>query len=439
MQKYKTYKPTRLEWIGDIPTQWNAVPLKYIASIAKGKKPKEDFQDYASGLIPYLSMEYLRNQTENPTYVQADDDSIVLVDESDLLILWDGSKAGEIVKAKRGALSSTMGKIHIEDNSIALNYLNYFLKSAEPFLQSNTIGMGIPHVDGEVLRDLLIAKPSIEEQNQIAKYLDYQISLIDDLIFRKEKLVQLLKEKKESVINESVINGLSKTSRKKQSGFDWIGEIPESWETIYLRHLTTKIGSGVTPKGGAEVYTEEGVIFIRSQNVHFDGLRLDDVVRIDFDTHEKMSSSRVQYKDVLLNITGASIGRCCVVDIQEEMNVNQHVCIIRANEKIAPEYLNLVLKSSIGQIQVKLGTTGGNREGLTFEAIKDFIIPIPSFSEQLQIVNNILESVKKFEKVEIKNVIQIERLKEYRQSLITEVVTGKIDVRDWQPNKKQVA
>jgi type I restriction enzyme S subunit len=140
-------------------------------------------------------------------YVKADDDSVVLVDENDLLILWDGSKSGEIVKAKNGALSSTMGKIHIEDKSFNLDYLTYFLKCAEPFLQSNTIGMGIPHVDNEMARIYCLIPP-IQEQTKIAQYLDRQTATIDQLIQQKEKLIELLKEKRQAVINEAVTKGL---------------------------------------------------------------------------------------------------------------------------------------------------------------------------------------------------------------------------------------
>jgi type I restriction enzyme S subunit len=225
----------------------------------------------------------------------------------------------------------------------------------------------------------------------------------------------------------------------KDSVIEWLGEAPQTWNLVQIRHLNLKVGSGVTPKGGAEVYTDKGVVFIRSQNVHFGGLRLDDVVRIDSETHEKMSGSKVQYKDVLLNITGASIGRCCVVDIHDEMNVNQHVCIIRPTQRILPEYLNLVLQSNIGQVQIKLGTTGGNREGLTFEAIKEFTIPLPELSEQQELLNKVQSSLKQYYELENLNALQIDKLKEYRQSIISEAVTGKIDVRDWQPNKKEVA
>jgi len=259
------------------------------------------------------------------------------------------------------------------------------------------------------------------------------------LIQQKERLIELLKEKRQAVINEAVTKGLDFNARMKDTGIEWLGEVPKQWNLVQIRHLNTKVGSGVTPKGGAEVYTEEGVIFIRSQNVHFDGLRLDDVVRIDFDTHEKMSGSKVHFKDVLLNITGASIGRCCVVNISEEMNVNQHVCIIRPTQKILPEYLNLVLQSNVGQVQIKLGTTGGNREGLTFEAIKEFVIPLPDLKEQGEILSTVQSSLNRYYELENLNTMQIDKMKEYRQSIISEAVTGKIDVRDWQLNKKQVA
>jgi len=439
IKHYKKYKDSNVDWIGEIPVEWLNVRLKNISSISKGRKATEDYQDFQEGMIPYLSMEYLRNLTESPIYVRMNDESIVLINEDDLLILWDGSKAGEIVKAKYGALSSTMGKIHILKKEFDLNYVSYYLKNSERYLQDNTVGMGIPHVDGDILRNLVIVQPSIGEQIKIAHFLDFQTGIIDELITQKEKIIELLKEKRQAIINEAITKGLNPGSKMKNSGIKWLGWIPEEWETVTLRYLNNKIGSGVTPKGGADVYVDDGIIFIRSQNVHFDGLRLDDVVKIDLKTHERMSGTKVKFNDVLLNITGASIGRCCVVKIDSEMNVNQHVCIIRTKENLNPEFLNLVLQSNIGQTQISLLITGGNREGLTFEAIKDFVIPVPNISTQMQIVKTVNAFINKG--IATTNIInnQITNLKEYRQSLISEAVTGKIDVREWQPNQSYSA
>jgi type I restriction enzyme S subunit len=131
------------------------------------------------------------------------------------------------------------------------------------------------------LRNFYLAFPSIEEQSCIIRFLDHQTAIIDQLISQKEKLIQVLKEKRQAVINEAVTKGLNPNAKMKDSGIAWLGEVPESWKLVQIKHLNQKVGSGVTPKGGADVYTEDGVIFVRSQNVHFDGLRLDDVVKIE--------------------------------------------------------------------------------------------------------------------------------------------------------------
>lgn len=160
------------------------------------------------------------------------------------------------------------------------------------------------------------------------------------------------------------------------------------WPKVPLKYLVSKIGSGKTPKGGAEIYAKSGVMLLRSQNVHFDGLRLDDVVFIDEALDEEMAATRVQPKDVLLNITGASIGRCTVVPKAfEAANVNQHVCIIRPDsERLKPDFLGLVLRSHGIQTLIRGSENGSSREGLTFEQIGDFVISLPSLEDQQRVV-----------------------------------------------------
>lgn len=404
------------------------ISLKYLVDITKGKKPKYEIYEYNEGLIPYLSMDYLRGKNLSPIYVDETKDSIVKVNNDDLLILWDGSKAGEIIYGKEGALSSTMAKIEIKSPKVRKSYLTYFLIHSQPDIQGNTVGMGIPHVNGEDLKNLSVYLPSKETQIRIAEFLDKKTAEIDTIIQKKESLLLLLEEKKKAIINEAVTKGLNPNAPMKDSGIEWIGEIPEHWKLTQLKYLTEKVGSGVTPRGGAEVYTEEGVKFIRSQNVYFDGLRLDDVVFIDEKTHLQMENSKVVFNDVLLNITGGSIGRSCVVEMNEEFNVNQHVCIIRPSDELNSEYLNFFLYSNIGQTQIRLGITGGNREGLNFENLKSFIIPKLDIIEQELIVNTIKLKVVELNSIESKILAQIDKLKEYRQSLISEAVTGKIDI-----------
>lgn len=158
------------------------------------------------------------------------------------------------------------------------------------------------------------------------------------------------------------------------------------WETHMLGDLVEKVGSGVTPKGGSESYVDEGVPFIRSQNVLWGQLSLDDVVYITEEQHQRMSNSSLQPLDVLLNITGASIGRCAVLPHDfERGNVNQHVCVIRPKARLSPHYLAHYLLSDLGQDQISKLQAGGNREGLNYQQIRGFSVTCPSRPEQQKI------------------------------------------------------
>ncbi len=166
-----------------------------------------------------------------------------------------------------------------------------------------------------------------------------------------------------------------------------LGVIPQDWEVRRLGEIANKIGSGVTPKGGAAVYKHSGNYFIRSQNIGWGCLLLDDVAFIDNATHLKQISTELNIDDVLLNITGASIGRCAIATEQIcGGNVNQHVCIIRLNNKYSiPNYINSCLLSDYGQRIIDSYQAGGNRQGLNFEQIKSFAIALPPLAEQERI------------------------------------------------------
>ena len=165
-------------------------------------------------------------------------------------------------------------------------------------------------------------------------------------------------------------------------------EFTEEWKKTKIGDITSKVGSGVTPKGGSAVYKTSGHLFIRSQNVGNGRFLLDDVAYIDEATHKKQINTELKDGDVLLNITGASIGRTTVVNKNVEGgNVNQHVCIIRLLEDYSPNYICNYLLSYGGQKQIDSFQAGGNREGLNFEQIRSIKFSIPSFREQSKIAS----------------------------------------------------
>ncbi len=193
-----------------------------------------------------------------------------------------------------------------------------------------------------------------------------------------------------------------------------------SLPTIRLRRVVTKIGSGVTPVGGETAYVEKGVTFIRSQNVRESNLNLDDVAFITPTQHQMMGGSKVIDLDVLLNITGASIGRSCVVPIGTgEANVNQHVCIIRPTEDLNPYFLSQFLNSHLGQKQIWSFQGGGSREGLNYVQIASFEIPSLPRKEQDSIASLFRDWHSAIESAEQLIAAKSKRLSHLREHHIT--------------------
>ncbi|WP_237673470.1 restriction endonuclease subunit S [Vreelandella profundi] len=168
--------------------------------------------------------------------------------------------------------------------------------------------------------------------------------------------------------------------------------IPKGWHWVRLGELTKKIGSGATPRGGKSAYVESGVPFLRSQNIWNDGLNLQDVAYIPFETHERMSNTHVFPSDILLNITGASLGRCAVVPVGlETANVSQHVTIIRTIDPLSRLYLHYLMLSPYVQSLIWGRQVGMAREGLSKKVLEQFEIPLPSLAEQHRIVQKVDE------------------------------------------------
>jgi type I restriction enzyme S subunit len=207
--------------------------------------------------------------------------------------------------------------------------------------------------------------------------------------------------------------------------------IPDNWVWVRLGDICIKVGSGSTPAGGRAVYLSEGIKFIRSQNVYNDGLRLDNVAFISPEIDRTKSGSHVFAKDILLNITGASIGRCALVpDDFDVANINQHVLILRLSYENIRKYLHLVMTSPYIYGEIMGAQVGGTKEGLSATKAKQLFIPLPPISEQiriLDIVNEALEKIKEHEKDEIKlDLLQKSFPKKMKDSLLQAAIQGKL-------------
>lgn len=211
----------------------------------------------------------------------------------------------------------------------------------------------------------------------------------------------------------------------KDSGVAWIGKIPADWSIVKIKAGVHKVGSGKTPSGGATTYADEGVLFLRSQNVYDTVLELSNPTYITPEVDEEMKGTRVFPNDVLLNITGGSIGRCCIFpESLKTANVNQHVSIIRVNQDVfLPEYMHYYWVSPLGSLAIDLYQTGGNREGMSADAIKNTPIILIPLDEQRRICKALDDECSKIDGVLTKTRISIEEYKKLKQAIITQTVT----------------
>ncbi len=437
MNKYQSYKPSGVEWIGEIPNEWSTKRLIYSFKIQKGKIPSELLDEPIVNGLPYLSMDVLRGN--EPTEFSIDK-NIVEVKDGDIGILWDGSNSGEIIKINRnGILSSTVSLLTIIDQGLNKEFGYYLLKLFENDFKSNTTGMGIPHVNGNYVRETKLIIPPILEQLQIVQFLDEKTELIDKLISTKERKITLLKEQRTSLINEVVTKGLNPNVKMKDSGIEWIGEIPEHWLLISLHKLlqTNRLDFQDGNHGGEypnpEEFIKNGVPFIKPRDIQDGKVEWLDCDRLPFERTTKFRIGFSNNDDVLLVNRGGSIGKVCyVTDYDNEYPyfiINPQVTYLRGKNGLSSKYVFYITKSDVFRCGVDLVLGHGSTfPFLGLSNMSDFKMVLPPFEEQNKIIEYLDSKTK-----EIDDLVQLEQkkidlLKEYRQSLISEVVTGKIKV-----------
>ncbi|MBS1758634.1 MAG: N-6 DNA methylase [Bacteroidetes bacterium] len=288
-----------------------------------------------------------------------------LIEKGDTLIAMTGATVGKVAVTDFDnlLLNQRVGLIKAKGDLIDKKYLNAHLLNERfyNYCQLTAGGGAQGNISPTEILNFEIPLPPISIQQQI-------VSKIESY--------------------QAIINGAKQVveNYKPQINF----KLPiTNYEMMELGSVLNFIGSGATPLGGKEVYKSEGILFIRSQNVLWGIEDFSDAVFIDKKTHDEMKRSQVKQNDVLLNITGASIGRSCVFEETFEANVNQHVTILRAKNVVLPKYLMQILLSSNVQNQIWSIQSGGTRQALNYQQIKELQIPLPSLSEQQEIVKQI--------------------------------------------------
>ena len=441
MKQYDSYKDSGVEWIGKIPSHWEVVPLKRKMRIIRGGSPRPIEKYLSNNGYNWIKIgdtikgdKYIRSTSQK---IKTEGLSATRLVRRGDLILSNSMSFGEpyIIELEEGCIhDGWLSLSHLNDVDKEFLYYTLLSDLCKKQFESS--------VDGGVVKNLNIDKagyaiifiPPISEQRSLVSYLDEKCGKIDKAIATQEKRVELLKELRQNIITQAVTCGINPDAPLKDSGVEWIGEVPEHWKVCRIKNVLKQgadsikigpFGSSLTGKVGADleykVYGQWNIVgadFNAGTNT------------VNKETFDELSKSyKVISGDILVSMMG-TIGKCAVIPegIQEGI-MDSHVVKIRLNDSIMIgsyfEYIYDKDKSNVIFNQLQKMKGGSIMDGLNSTIIKSLTILVPPLSEQQEIVSYIESQTARLDKSIEKAEHQIELLQELKQSIITEVVTGK--------------
>ncbi|MEB7912970.1 restriction endonuclease subunit S [Citrobacter portucalensis] len=444
MAKYKAYpeyKDSGVEWLGEVPSHWEILSAKRMFQSVRTPAYKSDEQLAASqkyGVIPQSLMMQLNDSkvmlalkgTESFRHVEANNFVISL-----------RSFEGGIEYSQYTGCVSPAYTVLKNSKPISYSYYRYLLKCS-PFiaaLQSSTDSLRDgKSINYEQFSALSLPISLVQEQNIIATFLDHETAKIDNLIEKQQQLIELLKEKRQAVISHAVTKGLNPDAPMKDSGVEWLGEVPEHWTISTLKHHAKFIdGDRGSEYPNDNDLVDDGVVFLSSKNISNWEINIDDANYISREKFSRLNRGKTINGDVIVKVRGSTgrIGELAIFET-ERLNkstafINAQMMIIRLKNSFNNRFLCNVAQGHYWMEQLNVGAYGTAQQQLNNAIFSGMIMVVPPIDEQLTI-NKFLElEIKRFDGL-IKNTSNmIQLIQERRTALISAAVTGKIDVRDW--------
>jgi type I restriction enzyme, S subunit len=429
---YPAYKPSGVEWLGKVPEHWEVKRLRHCASIAQGQVDPEA-ESYVD--MPLIAPNHIDSGTGKLIQLETAREQAA---ESGKYHCLKGcvvySKIRPFLRkaclAPEDCLCSAdiyplYGKSGFENNFL-LWFILSDIFSSWAVLESDRVAM--PKINREKLKEVCVTSPPVPEQQAIATFLDHETGKIDTLIGKKQRLIELLKEKRTALISRAVTKGLDPAAPMKPSGVEWLGDVPERWRVKKTKYVSKQIidGTHVTP-----TYVDDGIPFLRVTDIQNRKILIDDVKLIPVEEHtELIKRCRPRKNDILLSKNG-TVGITKVVDWDWEFSIFVSLCLIKLNRSyVNPHFFCYQFSSEAVFQQIVEGTKQTSVINLHLDKIKELLVILPPLSEQQAIVDYLDREAGKIDVLIAKVEMVIEKLKEYRIALISAAVTGKIDVRE---------
>jgi type I restriction enzyme S subunit len=395
--------------INKIPEDWEVEELGNIIKYVKGKKPTSAKEIYENGYVPYLSTEYLRSNIE--TSFAKVDENVISVKNGELILLWDGSNAGEFFIGKDGILSSTMVKFFLKKEMDA-KFLFYSLKQKEQYVSGQTKGTGIPHVDKNVLEKIRILIPSLPEQRAIARIL----STVDEAIQKADEAIERTERLKRGVMRRLLTEGIGHKEFKETE----IGRIPDGWEVVRLKEITLPT-ENIDPR--SETEKDFKYVDIASiENLAIIGWNL-----INSKNAPSRARQLIKTKDVIFATTRPYLKNMAMVPKNLDGQIcSTGFCVVRANEEFTISewiFYNISTDRFIYRITSKM--KGATYPAVSDKDVLDEKLLLPPLNEQ-QKITEILSSVDKKIELERKRKGRLERIK---KGLMNDLLTGRKRVK----------
>lgn len=444
-QRYAEYKDSGVEWLGEIPKNWVVVPIRYIAALnpkkseisLKIKLKKCSFVPMDKLKLNSIILDEVRNISEVfDGYTYFEDEDVLMAKVTPCF----ENKNIAVAKKLINGIGFGSSEIYVlRNNHLSNNRFLYYRLQETTFMDIATAAMtgagGLKRVPADIINSYSIAKPDLNEQTQIASFLDHETAKIDSLIEKQQQLIQLLKEKRQAVISHAVTKGLDPRVRMKDSGVEWLGDVPEHWDVCKIRYYA-KIESGHTPSKTIEKYWENCTIPWISLNDSKQLRVVDYISETVFEISElglANSSARILPKHTVVFTRDASIGLSAITT--KEMAVSQHlIAWLPMKDKLSPEFLLLIFYGMENEFDRY--TFGSTIKTIGMDNIRSLTAAFPSLIEQKRVAEWCFNQFKTIDKSISKSNALLLILRERRTALISAAVTGKIDVRNWQnPNK----
>lgn len=422
-------------WLSSVPQHWKTLRIKNLFT--------EIDERSDTGEEELLSVSHYTGVTKKKDSLENEDDFISnaktlvgykKVAENDLvsniMLAWNGS----LGISKYDGITSPAYCVYRIKGDNNPHYFGYLFSTAIMKAEFRKKSFGIIDSRLRLYSDkffsIPVAVPSREEQDEIVNYIKAKSEKIKHFIQKKQAFIELLKEQRQAVISRAVTKGINPDITLKESGIEWLGDVPENWEVRRIKNISSVISKGTTPSTmGADTVENGSIRFLKAENLYSNNISLEPSFFIDEETDEILFRSRLEKDDVLIVIAGATLGRTGIVT--EEVlpaNTNQAICFIRPKD-VNSEFLQMWLQTPYISSLIWLNATQAAQPNLAMGKISEFKILYPPMNEQQEVVEFIKAETLTIDTAISKAEKEIELIKEYQEAMIAEAVLGKLDIK----------